>query len=156
MELLIPARADERAEDRAEGAGRPAGLRRAVQALDRAAHDVRGDRAAWRASVTACLERLEAAWTRHAASNERPGGFFDQLRSEAPQLDPRLRQLHREHDVLHGTIRSSLDRLRAGRHADTGEVCRDIDHLLGRLVRHEQRGADVIHQAYEVDVGGGD
>ena len=41
------------------------------------------------------LRELDAAWTRHTEDNERPGGFFDQVRSEAPQLDPQLRQLHR-------------------------------------------------------------
>ena len=26
--------------------------------------------------------------------------------------------------------------------------------LLGRIVRHRQRGADLVYEAYEVDVGG--
>ena len=28
--------------------------------------------------------------------------------------------------------------------------------LLGHLVRHRQRGADLIYEAYQTDIGGGD
>jgi len=28
--------------------------------------------------------------------------------------------------------------------------------LLGHMVRHRQRGADLIYEAYQTDVGGGD
>jgi hypothetical protein len=161
MELLTPTQSAEGAPALTDRRETPIGLRRAAHELRLTVHAVESgsgwDEQAWSAwcgQVAACLRKLDSAWVRHAEDNESPGGFFDQLRTEAPQLDPRLRQLHREHESLHRTIRRTIDLV--ARPADPQEVRRDVDGLLSRLSRHEQRGAEVIHQAYEVDDGGGD
>ena len=157
MDQFTPAVAAEGARTLADPAGRPPGLRRAAQALRIAAHTPAADADAWCERLETGLRELQAAWTRHTADNESPGGFFDQVREEAPQLDPRLRQLQREHDRLHVTIMTALEHLGGdGRRGDPQQVVTDIDGLLALLSRHEQRGADVIYQAYEVDTGGGD
>jgi hypothetical protein len=138
--------------------GRPTGLRRAAQELSVTVHEVDSrsewDQRAWCGQIADCLRQLDSAWMRHAQDNESPGGFFDQVRTEAPQLDPRLRQLHREHESLHRTIRHALDLV--AQPADPQQIRHDVDDLLALLSKHEQRGAEVIHQAYEVDDGGGD
>jgi hypothetical protein len=158
MELLTPTDAAEGARALTDRSGGPTGLRRAAQELSVTVHEVDSesgwDESAWCGQVTACLQQLDSAWMRHAQDNESPGGFFDQVRTEAPQLDPRLKQLHREHESLHRTIQHTIDLV--ARPADPQEVRRDVDGLLALLSKHEQRGADVIHQAYDVDDGGGD
>jgi hypothetical protein len=158
MELLTPTDAAEGAHALMDRSDVPAGLRRAAQELSVRVHETDSgsgwDQHAWCGQVAACLRQLDAAWVRHAQDNESAGGFFDQLRAEAPQLDPRLRQLHREHESLHRTIKQTIDLV--DRPADPQEVRRDVDGLLALLTKHEQRGAEVIHQAYEVDDGGGD
>lgn len=157
MELLTPTEMAEGARALRDRSGGPTGLRRAAQALSATVHADSGsgwDERAWCGQVAACLQQLDSAWVRHAQDNERPGGFFDQVRAEAPQLDPRLRQLQREHESLHRTIRQTIDLV--ARLTDPQQVRRDVDDLLTLLSKHEQRGAEVIHQAYEVDDGGGD
>jgi hypothetical protein len=157
MEMLTT-QAAEGAHALTDRSGGPTGLRRAAQELSVTVHETDAgsgwDERAWCGQVAARLQQLDTAWMRHAEDNESPGGFFDQVRAEAPQLDPRLRQLHREHESLHRTIRQTIDLV--GRPADPQEVRRDVDGLLALLSKHEQRGAEVIHQAYEVDDGGGD
>jgi hypothetical protein len=158
MELLTPTGAAEGTRALMDNSGRPTGLRRAAQELSVTVHEVDSrsewDERAWCGQIADCLRQLDSAWMRHAQDNESPGGFFDQVRTEAPQLDPRLRQLHREHESLHQTIRQALALV--GRPADPQQIRHDVDDLLALLSRHEQRGAEVIHQAYEVDDGGGD
>jgi hypothetical protein len=158
MELLTPTEAAEGTRALTDGSGRPTGLRRAAQELSVTVHDVDSmsamDERAWCRQIAARLRQLDSAWMRHAEDNEGPGGFFDQLRTEAPQLDPRLRQLQKEHESLHRTILEALDLV--GNAADPQRVRSDVDGLLALLTKHEQRGAEVIHQAYEVDDGGGD
>jgi hypothetical protein len=39
---------------------------------------------------------------------------------------------------------------------DAEAVRKQGTNLLGRLVRHRQRGADLIYEAYQTDIGGGD
>ena len=158
MELLAPTQSAEGAHALTDRSESPTGLRRAAHKLSLTVHEIDSgsgwDASAWSGQVAACLRQLDTAWVRHAEDNESPGGFFDQLRTEAPQLDPRLRQLHREHESLHRTIQRTIDLV--DRPSDPHEVRRDVDGLLALLSKHEQRGAEVIHQAYEVDDGGGD
>jgi hypothetical protein len=157
MEMLTT-KAAEGAHALTDRSGSPTGLRRAAQELSVTVHETDSgsgwDERAWCGQVSACLQQLDTAWVRHAEDNESPGGFFDQVRAEAPQLDPRLRQLHREHESLHQTIRQTIDLV--AQPVDPQAVRRDVDGLLALLSKHEQRGADVFHQAYEVDDGGGD
>ncbi|HEV7203908.1 MAG TPA: hypothetical protein VGN18_04820 [Jatrophihabitans sp.] len=40
--------------------------------------------------------------------------------------------------------------------ADVAELRERATRLLGHLVRHRQRGADLVYEAYQTDIGGGD
>ena len=39
---------------------------------------------------------------------------------------------------------------------DIDDLRERATELLGHIVRHRQRGADLIYEAYETDIGGGD
>ena len=59
----------------------------------------------------------------------------------------------------HGVIKEHLEALLAlvdgsGGTEDVEQVRALGTSLLGRIVRHRQRGADLVYEAYEVDVGG--
>jgi hypothetical protein len=60
-----------------------------------------------------------------------------------------------EHIVIKGLIEDLLARVGPPVAADQVDAVRALGTaLLGRLARHRQRGADLIHEAYEVDLGG--
>ena len=64
-------------------------------------------------------------------------------------------RLTRDHLLISGQIDRLLTRV------DAPHVIADVDGvrgpgtiLLGRLVRHRQRGSDLVYDAYEFDIGG--
>ena len=137
---------------------RRARLRRAMGELAAAAEAPLVDEPArWATDLGASLDRLAGAWARHIAITEADGGLFGQIRTDAPHLDPQLQRLHRDHD----TIRDAIIMIR-GRLADAADDTTKLQQsresvttLISDLIRHRQRGADVVYQAYEVDLGGG-
>jgi hypothetical protein len=147
-----------------------AGLRVVINALTTEACMPVVDQALWRSKLSARLGDLAQAWQQHVSRNEEPGGFLDEMRSEAPDLDPRVRQLHQDHVNLTVAI-DSAQRQVAPEHAeqlrlappsgnqvdgDILAVREQVSTLVGALTRHQRRGADILHTAYEVDTGGGD
>ncbi|HSR26744.1 MAG TPA: hypothetical protein VLW53_24560, partial [Candidatus Eisenbacteria bacterium] len=51
----------------------------------------------WAREVSVSLAALREAFDRHVAETEGRGGLFEQIRMDAPRLDPSLHKLHREH-----------------------------------------------------------
>lgn len=144
-------------EDRLAGVRtQRASLRQAFTALEQAlAAPLSGRPEQWQEQVTACLEQMRTAWTRHIAVTEGPDGLFEQIRGEAPRLAPQLRKLHQEHDG----ISSDLDVMRTGlagpgSDAELSAIRTQATAVLSRVMRHRQRGADLIYEAYERDIGG--
>jgi hypothetical protein len=128
------------------------GLRAAMHHLeDSAAAPLAGRGDAWRAQLDLGLAEIRTAWARHVAVTEAPDGLFEQIRTDAPQLSPRIQQLHREHEDVQGALASITD----DDPPDPEEARELVIDLVARLVRHRQHGADVIYEAYSVDVGGG-
>ncbi|SCL28344.1 hypothetical protein GA0070616_3675 [Micromonospora nigra] len=96
---------------------------------------------------------LSRSFVEHVQATEGPDGRYAELVHAAPRLDRGVRLLVREHaviaaslDALHETVR------RPGVGAD--ELRHAVAQLLGALHRHRQRGADLIWQAYQTDLGG--
>ena len=92
---------------------------------------------------------------------EAPGAFLDELVSESPRLATPARRLRREHvDILESIVRSE-ERLTAppsdeiAYDAWADEIRAELTTLLVALARHRQRGADLVYEAYDVDLGGG-
>jgi len=158
------------AGERLADAPTSAGLRVVINALTAEACMPVVDQALWRSRLSVRLSDLDRAWQQHVTRNEEPGGFLDEMRSEAPDLDPRVRQLHQDHVNLTVAIDSARQQVApehqgqlrldppAGNHLD-GEILavrEKVSTLVGALTRHQRRGADILHTAYEVDTGGGD
>lgn len=112
----------------------------------------------WRKTVATALEDLRAALEDHVRRNEEAGGLFDEILTHAPRLRARVDRLRAEHVALIAETEALLERCG---HADLedGEIAvvreRVLD-LLTQASRHRQRGADLIYEAYEVDIAAGD
>lgn len=107
---------------------------------------------AWREHVSEALDRLTAAFTTHVAETEGPDGLFDEVRRRSPRLDGQCRRLTSEHR----SIAEELSAAVASLDGDVTETRERVMTLLARLVRHRQQGADLVYEAYDVDLGGSD
>lgn len=111
----------------------------------------------WAGELQPAMSRLRDAVEHHIEVTEGPGGLFEQIQTDAPHCSPAVQKLHGEHEQFHAEVEEILGKL--GDSADDpvamGAVREQVTSLVGRLVRHRQRGADLIHDAYEVDIGGG-
>jgi hypothetical protein len=116
-----------------------------------------GRTTAWAKELQPAMSRLRDAVNHHVAVTEGPGGLFEQIQTDAPHCAPAVQKLHGEHEVFQAEADEVLGKLdgSADDPVAMGAVREQVTSLIGRLVRHRQRGADLIHDAYEVDIGGG-
>jgi hypothetical protein len=139
---------------------RRAGFRTAMGNLERAiAAPSPGRVDAWVIGVRDALEALREVVDRHIFATEAPGGFLDELVEEEPRLANQAQRLREEHGEMVDAISAALARLRARPSFATDEwvdAMRDrLAVLMALLARHRQRGADLVYEAYDVDLGGG-
>jgi hypothetical protein len=115
-------------------------------------------RPAWAQHVHDALVELGAAFERHIAVVEGPEGLFEEVTHAAPRLANALDRLRSEHQGIRGAIVSALDavRLTSGTSPATDDGREAVLGVLDRLMRHRQHGADVVYDAYAVDIGAGD
>lgn len=134
-------------------------LREVMTQLEQAlAEPVARDATAWQDGVRAVADDLAEALDEHVEETERPGGLFDELCGVAPRLSERMDHLRDEHPhLLDGlaTLRTALETDPSS--ADPAAPARIAGvALLGELFRHRQAGADLLYEAYWVDVSTGD
>jgi hypothetical protein len=135
---------------------RRAELGGSMRALEQAlAAPAPGRRAAWAERVDAALVELSGAFGAHVAVAEGPDGLHEAVLVASPRLANSVRRLVGEHTVIKGLIGDLLVRIRPPVAADEVDPIRErATALLGRIARHRQRGADLVYQAYQVDLGG--
>ena len=133
-----------------------AGLRDSMSRLELAlAAPATRDEARWLAAVHEALGGLAADFRVHIDFTEGPDGLYREVLDNAPRLAEAVTRLADEHVEIEEQLVDLLSSVGAT------EVGVDVDavrarstSLLGRLVRHRQRGADLVYEAYEVDLGG--
>jgi hypothetical protein len=112
----------------------------------------------WTEHVRAELEQLRAVVDHHIFATEAPGGFLNEMVDTSPRLANPAHRLREEHGEIVDALSAASARLRAGPSFDADDwvdVMRDrLLALLGMLARHRQRGADLVYEAYDVDIGG--
>jgi hypothetical protein len=131
-------------------------LRESMSALeDSLAAPATADRARWAQRVHVALVELAGDFREHIDITEGPDGIYRDLLKTSPRLSDAAASLTREHALISGQIDQLVARVRAS------DVTADVDRvrslgtaLLGRLVRHRQRGSDLVFDAYEFDIGG--
>jgi hypothetical protein len=131
-------------------------LRESMSALEDAlAAPVTGDMARWAQRVHVALVELAGDFRDHIEITEGPDGLYRDLLTSSPRLSDAVVSLTREHVVIVAKVDALMAPLIAsGGVEDAGSVRALGTALLGRLVRHRQRGADLVFEAYEFDIGG--
>lgn len=131
-------------------------LRAALVSLEDAVSAAARTGVEWRAQVVARLEDLRQAFEHHAADTEGPGGLYEEMQTLAPHLSDKAQRLREEHPQLRAAIDGAIADTARIDPAGVDEARSALETLMIRLVRHRQRGADLIWEAYMVDVGGSD
>jgi hypothetical protein len=137
---------------------RRAELRETLNLMEAAlAAPARGRAVIWGEAVHASLVMIADDFGAHVEVTEGPGGLHQSILTGDLRLANAVEALTAEHSQLAEEIATLV----ADSEAPVGED--DVDDLreratalLGHMVRHRQRGADLIYEAYETDIGGGD
>ena len=144
----------------AEARRRRAELHNALVAVEEAiSGPAAGREPIWTQEVVATLQRLREAIEAHVEGTERPEGLYDEILHNAPRLADAVDRLRAEHPILRDATSDAITKLRTAPIGTTWTVedARDeLQRLLGRIVRHRQRGADLVWEAYTLDIGGTD
>ncbi len=141
-----------------EAARRRADLHRALIEVE---HAISGPAAGrldtWTSDVTKRLIMLRDTIEEHIEVTERPDGLYDEIRQRAPRLTGKVDRLKWEHPSLREGADQLLERLHSTPIGDAwtlDEARDDVQRLLGKIVKHRQQGADLVWEAYNLDIGG--
>ena len=113
----------------------------------------------WITGVADAMQGLREAFEAHCTEVEADDGLLPELLAEAPRLAGKITRIENEHI----TIRADLDRV-AGLVESCNGACDDDDvdsirhaalDVLRAISVHRQKGADLVWEAYSVDIGGG-
>lgn len=127
------------------------------EALARPAGSGGPEGSAWGAETAARVDQLQAAFRYHVEQSEGPNGLLPEIMEIAPRLANAVHHLEAEHaGLLERIERVRVLAERAGTGGPVGEVREAALALLSDLAGHRHRGAELIYEAYSVDVEGGD
>jgi hypothetical protein len=111
---------------------------------------------AWLADLALGLDSLRSALSHHIEIHEGADSFHGEILRSQPHLAARVTWLQRDHVTLSATLEAFRRRVgEAGvAAADHTGIRRKGDELLHGFVRHRRRGADLVWDAFEFDLGG--
>ena len=135
---------------------RRAELRESLGTLEDALAAPRARAVVWGERVHTALLQVADDFAEHITVTEGPGGLHEQILSGDLRLANAVGVLAEEHvqlaadiaDLVHASDAPVGD-------ADVEPLREQAMKLLGVLIRHRQRGADLIYEAFETDIGGG-
>jgi hypothetical protein len=133
-------------------------LRAAASALELAVAAPGGTGPKWCHRVHTRVKQVSAALEGHVVEVEGPSGLWNDIRVHAPRLIPMMDALKAEHHTLRQMVAQLIEDLtRITDKASKEEIAavrEKVVLLLGRITRHRQKGADLVYEAYNVDIGG--
>lgn len=109
----------------------------------------------WAQQVEEALANMESSLERHVEEIEAKDGLFAQVIDRAPHLSSAVDSLRQEHEEMLNQCRDALDFAASGGSAPT-TLRRKILDMLELITIHRQTGAELLFDAYNVDVGTGD
>jgi hypothetical protein len=109
----------------------------------------------WVNDLRHSLRQLEVAWNHHLVEMQNPNGVLDQIVEQAPRLQRSVGQMRDAQTKMAGTIGAAMKLISdADEGADPAELREAAIAALVAVTRHRQRGADLIYDAYDIDIGG--
>ena len=129
-----------------------------VEVEDAIAAAAPGRFAEWTEAVQKALTHLHHAFHDHIKVAE-GGGLYDEVLEREPRLLPVVTKLKDEHPVILKAIHTPYHRLKdraPEEFVPAEEIRDDVLKALARITRHRQKGADLVYEAYFVDLGGMD
>ncbi len=139
-------------------------LLQAVVGLEDALAGPIGDHGRWGLRVAMAVDHAVARISEHVAQTEGPGNILDEIVTVAPRLERRIKQMRVDHENLEKAahhLALAVAELESDDGATDSEGMADkaikvrnqaVD-VMGQIARHRQRGADLIYEAYQVDLG---
>ena len=130
----------------------------AILAVERAVATPAGDDPeAWAAAMAGPLDNLHEVLDAHVTGTEGAEGLFEQIAEDAPHLLNAVERLRQEHEPL-CTAEQKIAAALSGVHDDASvdEVRAQALELVHHLLEHRHRGAELVYDAYAVDVSPAD
>jgi len=111
----------------------------------------------WSKDVYSALLELDEALQLHIEATEGRGGLWEEILDHAPRMAHAIKWLRADHVELGGLVDAAMSRSQQGNGSDDVEEIRTESlAVLGAFSRHRHRGADLIYEAYNVDISTGD
>jgi hypothetical protein len=162
----IEPEAESEAEHLSELRRRRAELLESINSLEQAlAAPVPSGPIQWVQNVSAALLELSGDFRDHVELTEGPSGLYARVNRTSPRLSHQVLRLTQDHKTLTELISELLTLVgkAAGSFARGDSMRADVDEvrdggtaLIAALVRHRQRGSDLMYEGYTVDIGGQD
>lgn len=113
----------------------------------------------WTAKVVAAVRQLSIDFGDHVAEVEDDQGLLPQLLGDEPRLAHSIQGMYDEHVDISASL-AKIERLveSCGDSCDAASAAKiryEAVDVLGQISRHRQAGADLVYNAYSVDIGGG-
>lgn len=116
-----------------------------------------GRESGWAGEVAQSMKELQRTIDEHVEVAERPLGLYDEITALAPRLSGTIERLRAEHPLMRDRAAELIAKLEGTPIGDAwplDEARDEVQRLLGRIVRHRQLGADLVWEAYNLDIGG--
>lgn len=112
----------------------------------------------WLDRVAQALDDLVGVFEKHVEMVEGEQGLLEEILEVAPQLQAEMEQMRGDHKALHALIDGTRTSVKDAEITPDGlaMVRREIRALVTSLAEHRQRGADLVYDAYNVDISVGD
>lgn len=113
----------------------------------------------WFDTVAEALDELREALQDHVNVTEGKDGLLEEVLEVAPRLEGEIDLIRAEHEEMLDTLERAdltLKGIFELSSLDPEPVRRRVMTLLGRLSLHRQRGADLVYEAYNVDIATAD
>ena len=107
----------------------------------------------WTATLLEELDDLRIAFDQHVEEVEGVDGLLAEVVEFAPRLANKVKRVEAEHPPIVEHIERAIEAVRVSDDAEQSRAA-SLD-VLAAIVRHRQSGADLVYEAYSVDIGGG-
>ena len=103
------------------------------------------------------MVRVRQTFAAHIDVTEGADGLYQEVLAQAPRLSGAVNRLQHEHaDIASALVEvdNRLDDPMSDADVWVDSIRDAAITLMGLLVRHRQRGADLVYEAYDVEIGG--